>query len=816
MNLTTDLRHALRMLRRHPAVTAIIVLTLALCIGANTAIFSVVDATLLRPLPFPDPSRLVSIATHFKGQGAEGDNVRQNGRAWELIRDHATFLDVAAYSGGASGVNLSAAGQVRRVQQQRVAAGFFRVLGIAPEIGREFTRQEDHTGGPPLAILSHSLWRQVYHEDPSALGQSLLLKGEPYTIIGVMPESFHASVPADLWTPLQPSTAGEGQGTNYAVAGRLKPASTWAQADGQLESISAPLFKNVPPGSSARLHIISLQAGDTQDLRKPLLILWGAVGLVLLIGCANVASLLLAKAAFRSREIATRLALGGGRRTIIRQFLVESLALAAIGGAAGLLLGYVGLEGLKKLAAADYPAVASAHLDARVLAATALLSLFVSLAAGIFPAIEAGAVDLNNVLSETGGRGVTSRRKRWSRRLLVSGEVALAVMLLIGAGLLVRTVTHLYRLRPGFEPAHVITASFSLQDARYSDAGRINQLFDAGLSRIRALPGVESAGASLTLPYQSGLNTGVKRVDGPQADTDWQITNYDYVTPGFLETLQVPLLRGRLIRASDSANAVKVVLVTEAFVKQYLSRQDPVGSHLDFGNKEIREVVGVVGDVQQSAGFGDYGPLAPVPNVYVPAAQVEGAFFKLIHNWYDPSWVVRASASVLPRIQGGIQGGIQNVASTIDPLLPIAEFRTFDELRRTSVSTERFQATLLASLSALALVLAIVGIYGMMSQSVVERRRELGIRMALGATVFEAIREATLPGVMLALGGVAAGCLLAALSARVFAHLVWGVSTTDPGTYLSVAAGLLLVAALASLLPALRIARLNPAETLRN
>jgi predicted permease len=450
MNFWMDLHHALRILRRGPAAAAIIVLTLALCIGANTAIFSVVDATLLRPLPFPDPARLVRIVTHFKVRRAEGDQVEQTGQAWELIRDHATFLDAAVYSNGASGVNLSAAGHVQHVKQQRVGAGFFRVLGISPQIGREFTRQEDHAGGPPLAILSHSLWKQIFQEDPSAVGQTLLLKGEPYTVIGVMPESFHSSVPADLWTPLQPNITGEGQGTNYAVAGRLKPDATWGQADGQLESIGAPLFKNIPKGYSARLHLMSLQAGDTQDLRKPLLILWGAVGMVLLIGCANVTSLLLAKAASRSREIATRMALGGGRRTIIRQLLVETLVLAVIGGAAGLLVGYAGLEGLKKLAAADYQIVESAHLDARVLAATALLSLLVSVLAGIFPAIEAGAVDLRNALSEAGGRGVSGRRKRWSRRLLVSGEVALAVMLLIGAGLLVRTVTLLYQLRPGF------------------------------------------------------------------------------------------------------------------------------------------------------------------------------------------------------------------------------------------------------------------------------------------------------------------------------------------------------------------------------
>ncbi len=571
------------------------------------------------------------------------------------------------------------------------------------------------------------------------------------------------------------------------------------------------MFKDTPAGTQARLRLMPLQEGETQDLRKPLLILLGAVGLVLLIGCANVASLLLAKAATRSREIATRMALGGGRGVIVRQLLVESLVLAIFGGGAGLLLGYLGLEGLKKLAADEYRMVETAHLDARVLAATALLSLLVSLLAGIFPALEAGVVDLRNALSEAGGRGSSGRRKRWSRRLLVSGEVALAVMLLIGAGLLIRTVTHLYQLRPGFQPAHLITASFSMQDARYYTADHVNQLFDSGLTRIRAIPRVISAGASLTLPYQRGLNTGVKRVDGPQADTNWQITNFDYVTPGYLETLGIPLLRGRLIQASDGPKSAQVALVTEAFAKKFLSRQDPVGSHLDFGNKEVREVIGVVGDVQQSSGFGDFGPLAPAPNVYVPAAQVEGGFFKLVHNWFDPNWVVRvagAPSSVIP--------GIESAASAIDPLLPIAEFRTFNDLRSQSISSERFQATLLGSLSGLALMLAIVGIYGLMSQSVVERTRELGIRMALGASVSGAIREATLPGVTLAVAGVAIGCLLAGLSSKLFAHLVWGVTTTDTGTYVSVAAGLLLVAGLASLIPALRIARLNPADTLRD
>jgi predicted permease len=808
MNFWMDFRHALRILRRSPASAIIIVLTLALCIGANTAIFSIVDATLLRPLPYPAPERLARIATHFNDHGDEGDQVEQNGRAWELVRDHASYLDAAVYSNGVSAVNLSAAGTVQLVRQQRVGAGFFRVMGVAPHIGREFTPQEDHNGGPPLAVLSYTLWKTIYHADPAVIGQSLTLKGEPYTVVGVMPENFHTNVPAGLWTPLHPSANGEGGGTNYAVVGRVKADANWAQADGQLASISA--FSHLPQGVTARLHLLTLQEGQTQDLKKPLYILWGAVGLVLLIGCANVTSLLLAKTATRAREIATRMALGGPRIVITRQFLVEALVLALFGGAAGVLVGFAGMEGLKKLAAENYQSVVTAHLDSRVLTVTALLSLLVSLLAGVFPAIEAGAVDIRNSLSEAGGRGVAGRRKRWSRRLLVSGEIALAVMLLIGAGLLVRSVAHLYQLRPGFDANHVLTASFSLQDARYSTTQQVNQLFDAGLTRIRALPGVESVGAALTLPYQRGLNTGFKRADGPQADTEYQITNYNYVTPGFLETLRIPVLRGRSIQAADTTNAAPVVVVTEAFVKRYLAKQDPLGSHLDFGNKEIRTVVGIVGDTQQSSGFGDFGPLAPVANVYVPAAQVDGQFLKLVHVWFDPSWVVRTAGA-----PSGVIPGIENVAATIDPLVPIAKFETFDDLRRASVNDQSFQATLLGSLSALALVLAIVGIYGLMSQSVVERTRELGIRLALGASLSRAIREATLPGIALAIAGILVGGLLAALSTKILEHLIWGVKTTDPLTFATVAAGLLLVAGLASLIPAMRIVHLNPTDTLR-
>ena len=810
MNLPLEIRYALRLLRRTPLVSAIIILTLALCIGANTAIFSVVDATLLRPLPYPEPDRLVLVATHFRGHGAEEDDTSQDGRTWEMIRDHASFLDSAVY-GMAQGVNFAASGSVQYVKQERVGAGFFRVLGVPPLIGREFTRDEDRPGGPTLMVLSWHLWKRIFNADPSVVGKSVMLRGEPYTIIGVMPENFRSSVTADLWTPLRPSTTGEGSGTNYGLIGRLKPGVTWAQADAQIEAIGALRIREMklPAEVSARLRLVTLQHGQTDDLRKPLLIVWAAVGLVLLIGCANITSLLLARAAARTRETATRLALGGGRAAIIRQSLVETMILAIGGAMAGLLVGYAGMLGLRSLAQGQFPAVADVRLDVRVLAATGLLALATSLLAGIFPAFEASCVDIRAALAAAGGRSVAGARKRWSRRLLVSGEIALAVLLLIGAGLLVRTLAHLYGLKPGFDPANVITASFSLQDARYTTSQRVNQLFDSGLARLRELPGVESAAVGLSLPYERPLNDGFRRMDGPEASDQDIGTDLCYITPEYFQTLRIPLVRGRAFRGADGPSTAPVVIVNQAFVKKYLSKQEAVGSHLLMGS-ESREIVGVTGDVQQKRDWGGFEPFRPTPTAYIPASQTSDQFLTLVHTWFSPSWVVRANGS--PK---SVTQAIQSTALKIDPLLPIAAVHTIEDLRAESLKSQRFEATLLAALSLLALLLAVVGIYGLMAQSVAERRREMGIRIALGATVARAIRAAAAPGIFLALMGVLAGCVLAALSSRVLEHLIFGVSALDPVTYATVGVGLLAAAAVASLIPALRIAALNPSETLR-
>jgi putative ABC transport system permease protein len=796
-------RHAFRILTQSPSTTAIIILTLALCIGANTAIFSVVDATLLRPLPYPEPDRLARIVTHYK-DGT--DNTGQDGRTWESVHRYANLIDAAVHAGN-SGVNLAAAGGVRYVKQQRIGSGYFRVLGVKPLLGREFTPEEDVPGGPPMAVLSYSLWCEIFQHDPSIVGKTLTLRGEPYTITGVMPESYRST--ADLWTPLRARTGGEGGGINYGIIARLKPGVTWSQADGQIESVGTNVIPKAQQPAQ-KLHLANLQQSDAARVRKPVLIMWGAVGFVLLIGCANVASLLLARAASRSREIATRMALGGGRGAIFNQLLIESLVVAAIGGATGILVGYWGLEGLKALTAKTYSLVNTAQLDSRVLLATAILSLVVSLLAGIFPALQATTVDVRTALTEAGTRGVAGNRKRWPRRMLVAGEIAIAVLLLIGAGLLIRSVQHFYQLQPGFDPSHVITASFSLQDARYATAQRANQLFSAGIARMRSIPGVESAGVGLSLPFEAALNTGFLRADGPLASKDrYLITNFYYCSPGYLDALRIPVHQGRAILESDTANSAHIVLVNDSFVKKYLSQQSPLGSHLDFG-KDLREVVGIVGDVQQSANFGEFEPIANIPAVYIPATQTDDGFLKLVHNWFAPTWVVRASGSTRD-----VMRGIQDAAIAVDPMVPISSFRTLDDVRAETLSQQRFQAALLGTMSGLALLLAVVGIYGLMSQSVVERRRELGIRMALGASIGQAIRHAAVPGVTLGLLGIAAGCVLAGFSTRVLRHLIWGVSTADPGTFVGVAVGLLFVAALASLIPALRITRLNPADTLR-
>lgn len=814
MTLWKNLLYAARQLRQSPAFTLTVLATLALCIGANTAIYTIVDTLFFRPLPYPDPNRLVLLSSIFSAGGAFEVDTSQDGYQWELARDHATYLDSAVYS-STNGVNLAAAGRVEYIQDQRVSANFFHVLGIEPLIGREFTRQEDVPNGPSLAVLSYRLWQRVFRGDPSIIGRSIDLRGAPYTVVGVIPAGFRtlpagfgADTSPDVWTPLHPSHSGEGGGDNYGIVARLEPGITSAQANGQLNSIMHDYFagRHLKSGESAEERAIPLETGISYDLRSRVHLMWGAVLLVLVIGCVNIAGLLLARSATRSREIATRMAVGAGRARIISQLLAEALLLAIGGGLLGLGLGQLALQALLHLNPGQFTLVNPVHLDLRVMAIMLAISLAGSIVFGLFPAFEAAAVDLRSALSE-GGRGSAGARRQWKRQALVFAEVALGVVLVVGAGLLIRTFSILEHADPGFDPNHVITATASLEDARYATTAAGARLFRESLNRIRQIPGVESAAVALTPPYGRPLNDGVEVAGSGHA----QLTNFTYATPGMFETLRMKLLRGRLFTAADNTHAARVAVVNEDFARRYLRNQpDPLGTSIKIENKTW-QIVGIVNNVLQKNGWGPGGPVDQFAQVYVPVDQFPDGIFAMANIWFSPVWMVRTHADIR-----GLPEAMRRALASVDPRLPFSAFQSMAEVRGASLQEQRYQATLFSVLAALATLLAALGVYGLVAQSVAQRTREMGIRLALGATARGIIRTAVAPGIVLAAAGVLCGLVLALFATRLLKSLIWGVAPTDPVTFVVVALLLITVAALSSLIPALRLARLDPAKTLRS
>jgi predicted permease len=805
MLLLQDLRFAFRQLRKTPAFTAVVLATLALCIGINAAVFSVLDAVLLKTLPYSDPNRLALLVTaHDKGE----INDSQTGALFEAVRDGAALLEIAAYSGH-SGVNFASGGRAEFVQQQRVSTGFFRVLGVPPQYGREFTPAEDGPGGPAVAILGHEFWQRVFQGDPGAVGKAIQLRGEPYTVIGVMPSGFRSTSPADLWTPLRPTRTGEGAGSNYGVVAHLKPGDTWAAANQQLKAVSEAVKST--PGFPREYRdfeeqVVPLQQALTGDSRSQLLLTWGAVLVVLVIGCVNIAGLMLARSGARHREVATRMAVGASRFGIVRQLLVESVLLSLGGCAIGIALGVKALDWLKVLGADRLEMLHPIALDLRVAAAMLGIALLTALVFGLAPAVQTSRVDIRSVLVE-GGRGMAGGRRHWSRNVLVAAEVALSLVLLVSAGLLVRTLTYLNGLNPGFEAHGVISAEASLQDARYQTSAAVNLLYRRTLDRIRAIPGVESAAVALTLPYERPLNDGFRALDGD--DKQGHGIEVVYVTPGYFETMRIPLRQGRGIRETDGAGNTPVAVASEAFVRKYFAHHQAVGGHIRMEGATM-ELVGVAGDVQQHSGLGNFGPISVNPTLYVPVAQESDKFLQVIHVWFSPKWVIRTAGNA-----AAVESRVQAAVAAVDPLMPVAKFKTIDDLRGRITLDQRYRATLFSILAGLALLLAALGLSGLISQAVNERTHELGVRLALGANPGQAILTMVRPGLLLAMAGVAAGYGLSRIAAGMLEHLLWGVRPADPVTFFTTSTVLLLVAALASLAPALRILRIDPAQTLR-
>ncbi len=807
-----DARYAVRVLCRTPAFTLTAIATLALVIGATTSVFSLADALLWRPLPYPDADRLAMVVWHDRSPGGESTAPYTDGAMWEAIRDHVPSLDVAVMGAG-GGVNLVVRNTPAYVSHGRVSATFSRVLGIAPARGRWFSPEEDRAGGPAVAVLSHAAWQRYFGGAPDIVGRTILLRGEPHAVVGVMPPDFVSTTDADLWTPLRPSSNGEGGGTNYRLIARLAPGATWAQAEGELKAITNNAFRllGIPQGASRQMGVEPMQTALTADAREPIVLLTAAVSVVLLIACVNLAALMLARGATRAKEIATRMALGGGRAAVVRQLMVEALVLAIAGGVAGVLLAHFGLDALKALGGSRFEQWGRASIDGRVLAIALGLSALTSLMFGLAPAVQASRLNVSRALSEGGSRSIAGRTATWPRRALVVVEVALGVVLLVATGLLMRTFLNLRALDPGFEAAGLVTASVSLQDARYQNAAAINRLFDESLRRLEATPGVESAAVSLRLPYERLLNSGFRFMDDAAAPA--MTTNVTYVTPGFLTTLKLPLRQGRDVSPGDSPGAMPVVLVNETFERVYSKERPALGRRIRVGGVE-REIVGITGDVQARPSFSAPGiaggPLVSLPLVMIPAAQTADGYFRTAHTWFSPVWTIRA------RDQHTATAALAGAIRDVDPQLPLSGVRPMDRVIAESMTEQRLLMSLVAALAGGALLLAAVGVHGVTAQSVAERRREFGIRIALGATSVDAVRTVSTTGLLLSSAGAIAGLLLSIPATSLVRAFLWRVEPGDPWTYIGVAAVLLVVAIVASVLPALKLLRLNPAETLRN
>lgn len=811
--LSRDLRYAVRMLRKTPGFTLTAVLTLGLAIAINIAVFSIVDAVLLKPLPYPEPDRLALLQTTTTTPQGTWQRTAQNGAAWVAVRDHVTTADAAVFSTWVSGVNVVAGNRATHADQQRVGAGFFRVLGIEPAIGREFTADEDRAGGTPVVLLAHEFWRSALGGDPSIVGSTIMLRGETHTVVGIMPPGTQTGVRADLWTPLRASTDGEGEGENFAILLRRRPGVHVEQLNADVARLGPTInqlsgYDN--PDVRLTYDTVPLQQGLTEPLRRPLSMLWGAVAVVLLIASINLAGLLLARSSRRTHEIATRMALGSGRAAVVRQLLVESLVLALAGGILGVLASAVVLDALKTLAADAMDLWYPIALDGRAVAAAAALALGSVVLFGLTPALQASRVDVRSGLGGSGVRTVAGTASRGIRSLVIVTQVALGVVLVAAAGLLVRTFTHLRGLEPGFDGQNVYAATLSLQDARYRTSAQVNALANTTLERLRQSPGVEEAAISLGLPYERLLNLVFRHLDGPHASDDQgRMTNATYVTPGFFSALRIPLRAGRAFDERDTVTSPGVVVINETMAREYFDGENPVGRRIRLSGMD-REIIGVVGDVQVKPSFGSRGPLAPAPLAYIPLSQTSDGFLRQVHVWFPTSVIVRVQGA-----PAGILATIRAAVESSDSMLPVAEIRSMADVQAEAVAVPRLMMVLLLTLAGAAVALAAIGIHGLISSSVTERTREMGIRMALGATAGRAMVTVMTPALALTAAGVLLGILASRSATTVIQAFVFGVSPTDPATYGAVTVLFIVVAAIASGLPALRILRLDPALTLR-
>jgi putative ABC transport system permease protein len=795
-----DLRFGVRMLLKHPGFTAVAVLTLALGIGANTAIFSVVNAVVLRPLAFKEPDRIVHLWERELKRG--GDRYPLAPPNFIDYRDQShVFEQIGAYR--PQNFNFTGVDEAERLDGARASAGVFAALGVTPLLGRAYRPEEEQPGQNRVVMISHGFWSRRFGSDPTIIGKSLTLNGESYTVVGVMPSGFQFpsnDEPVALWIPMTFSASempNRGFHSFGAVA-RLKAGVSRAQALAELETIAGRLRQQYPEtNASFDVNLIPVHEQVVGEARPILLKLFGAVGLVLLIACANVASLLLSRSASRGREIAIRTALGASRGRILRQLITESLTLSILGGAVGLLLTAGSIRLLKQLGAGAIPRLQEVAIDVRVLGFSLLLALVASLLAGLAPALQVTKARVGESLKE-GARSTADRGHNRIRRLLVISQLALSLVLVISAGLVIKSLLLLQAVNPGIRPNNVLTMRVALSSRRGLQAVYYYQEL---LRRIGRIPGVESVGAISHLPLSGAMAFVDFTIDGkPAAPGEDRSTHFRAISPDYFRTMGIPLLKGRDFTEQDNERATNVMIINETLARRHFPGEDPIGRRLSitFGDEPaMRQVVGVVGDVKHRGLTNESGS-----EVYVPYPQLPLAGMNIVARTEgDPSSIV---------------GAVRSEAFAIDRNQPVANIRTMEQYLADSVARPRFNTVLLGLFAALALALAVVGIYGVMSYFVTQRTHEIGIRLALGARSRDVLRMVVRQGMSLIISGLAIGLTMAFATTRLLTNLLYGLGPTDPLTFVGISSLFALVALLACFIPARRAAKVDPIVALRH
>ena len=803
-DLLHDLRYAARMQRKNLAFTIIAIIALALGIGANTAIFSVVNTVLLRPLPYKDPERLVMVWEDATKVGYPRDTPSAaNYVDW---RDqNQVFEGMAAITD--ESFNLTGAGDPERLEGRRVSANLFPLLGVEPQIGRVFTAAEDQPGAQRVAVLSYGLWQRRFGGDPTIVGKALTLNGESYVVVGVMPARFQfPSKDDEVWVPVAfPPEEATNRNRHYLeVVAKLKPGVTLAQAQSEMSTIATRLQQQYPESNADLGAVVqSLHEHLVGDIRPALLILLGAVGLVLLIACANVANLLLARAAVRQKEIAVRVALGARRLRLIRQFLTESVLLSTLGGLVGLGIAYGGLVLLKAFIPENISQAREISIDFKVLGFTLLVSVLTGLIFGLAPAFQAARFNQIDTLKEGGRDAATGGSGKRLRSLLVMAEVAISLVLLIGAGLLINSFLRLRNVDPGFRAENLLTMKIVLPEPKYEEAERRAAFYTDLVQRVESLAGVRSAAVTTNLPlYRQGNSISVRiegRPDPPPGQELIVVTRV--ISPGYFDTMSIPLLSGRNLTDQDIATSPRVAVISETMARRFWPNEDAIGKRFAIGrirsDRDWVNVVGVVKDVRQFELTAE-----PRPQMHMSYRQL---------GFFDARDLV-VKTDVDP---ASMAATVRKAVWDIDKDQPVSNIRTMEEILADSIARQRFSMLLLAIFAAVALVLAGVGIYGVMSYSVAQRTREIGIRMALGAQTGAVLKLAVGYGMKLVIAGIVIGLVAAFALTRVMSTLLFGVTATDPTTFTLISLLLIAVAALASYIPARRATKVNPIIALR-